>query len=196
MSILRQKYTEDNDYVCSKHFSPDDLDHSSPSGERLREGAVPMLQYAFRSKPRKHKKRKCKKERELLAADERGTMSQRNECLAEDAGKPCSSGITKDTLNPDPTPKAAPPPSPTKETLKSKLATVERKLVDKGVKISKLRQRRSALESHKDTLETMVILLNSRAAYNKDYITTLENMVKEKQSMEGPPSNEWQDMES
>lgn len=199
VSVLRQTYTEDNDYVCSKHFSPDDLDDSSPSGVRLREGAVPMLQYGFRCKAKKPKRKrkekkmrcpKCERKRAAAAAAKNRAARVGKEGAKDSGCKALTTGT--DTTDPQP----APPRSPSKETLKTRLAEIEGKVVDAGVKISRLRQRKSDLESYKNNLDTMTILLENRATYNRDYIATLEGMLRERQTGEGAPSQGTEEVES
>lgn len=197
-SIKRETYTPDNEYVCSKHFYPDDLDDSSPSGVTLREGAVPRLQYAIRSgRPINHKHRAV---RERLAAAKRGIVRPRSEGMAvEGASRSGSSGVNNKTPNADPNPRAAaPPPSPSKKIIKKRLAKAERRLGDAGVRIIKLKRRKHELEGDKDDLERKVTLLEVRAAFDEDYIKTLEEQLKDDYTLEGPPmpSNVWDDMES
>lgn len=200
VSVLRQTYTEDNDYVCSRHFSPDDLDDSSPSGVRLREGAVPMLQYGFRCKVKKNKgKRKRKEKRRMRCPKCEGKRAAAAKNRAARVGKEgekdsgCEA-LTTGTGTADPQP--APPRSPSKETLKTRLAEIEGKLEDAGVKISRLRQCKSDLESYKNKLDIMTILLENRATYNRDYIATLEEMLKKRQTGEGAPSQGMEEVES
>lgn len=158
---------------------------------------MPRLQYAIRSGRPIHPRYRAV--RESLAAAKRGMARPRNERMAaEGVSRGGNSGVSKKTPNADPSPEDAAPPSPSKKTLKKRLAKAERRLGNAGVRIKKLKLRKYGLERDKDDLERKVTLLEVRATFDEDYIKRLEKLLKDDYTLEGPPmpSNVWDDMES
>lgn len=98
------------------------------------------------------------------------------------------------TPNTAPTPPAAPLHSPSKETLKRKLETTELKLQDAKTTLKQLRQGRDELDEAIYDLEMKVMRMEDAAEFSERYIKTMEELVKDEHTLEGPqlPSNVWE----
>lgn len=188
-SLRREPSTPDNAYVCSRHFSPDDLDDSCPSGVRLREGAVPRLQFARRTGRPIHQAYRAVRER--AAAATLDTVPLRTQ------GAGGGSGVDSTTPNAAPGPAAVVPPSPSKKVFKKRLAKAERRLGNAEVKIRKLTQRKRDLKRDTTALERSIIVREAKATHDEDRINRLERLLKDEYTLPGPPapSTLWDAME-